>query len=444
MSINTSKILADMIITPGWIVTMAQPNAVLTECSVVVCNNKIEAIVPVAEARLKYATIDEYLLPDSVLMPGLINTHCHGAMNLLRGLADDLPLQQWLHEHIWPAEERWVCEEYISDGTNLAIAEMLLNGITCFADMYFFPDKIATCIRKSGMRAQVSFPVLDFPSAWARNADEYIHKGLELYDEYRNESLINIAFGPHATYTVSDAPLRRVFALAGELEAAIQIHVHETKLEVEEAIAADGIRPLDKLLDFGGLSSLTQCVHMTELNDSDIDILRQTGAHVIHCPRSNMKLASGFCPINKLMAADINVALGTDGSASNNSLNLFADMNMAALLGKALSGDPKAVNAEQALRLATINGAKALGLENSTGSIEVNKAADLIAVDMSTIASQPLYNPLSQLVYSDCSRQVSHVWVNGALLVDNGHLMTLDRNELLHKASYWQNKISSG
>jgi 5-methylthioadenosine/S-adenosylhomocysteine deaminase len=444
MSTHSSKILADLIITPGWIVTMTAPRTVLTECSVVICNGIIDAILPNAEAQLHYAAKNEYLLPDSILMPGLINTHCHGAMTLFRGLADDLPLQKWLEDYIWPAEERWVSEEFVSDGTDLAIAEMLLNGITCFADMYFFPDQIAASIRKSGIRAQVSFPVLDFPSAWARNADEYIHKGLELYDEYSSDALTDIAFGPHATYTVSDDALHKIFALAGELEAAIQIHLHETEIEVAGAVAKDGLRPLDKLLDFGGLSTLTQCVHMTQLNDSDIDILGRTGAHVLHCPRSNMKLASGFCPTNKLIAADINVALGTDGSASNNGLNLFAEMNMAALINKGLSGDPEVINAEQALRLATINGAKALGLAEKTGSIEVSKAADLIAIDMSNIASQPLYNPLSHLVYTDCARQVSHVWVNGELLVNEGQLTTLDRKDLLARASYWQTKINRG
>ncbi len=422
---------------------MAEPNKVLTSCSVVVHAQKIAAVLPTAEARLRYSASIEHLLPDTVLMPGLVNTHGHGAMSLLRGFADDISLQPWLNDHIWPAEESWVSEEFVRDGSELAMAEMLLSGTTCFSDMYFFPDQIAASVRKAGMRAQIAFPVIEFPSAWARNADEYIHKGLGVYDDCKNDGLVDVAFGPHATYTVSDESLSKVVSLAGELDAAIHIHLHETRQEIEDAIAQDGRRPLEKLKQFGALTPLTQCAHMVHIDDTDIATVQETGAHVLYCPHSNMKLGSGFCPTVELLDAGINVALGTDGAASNNSLNLFAAVNLAALIAKGRSGDARVMNAEQALRMATLNGAKALGREDQVGSIEVGKQADLIAIDMATIQSQPLYNPLSQLVYSDCARQLSHLWVNGEALVAKGKLQTLDQQEILAKARYWQQKIGS-
>ena len=438
---QTGKTEADLIINPDWVVTMTQPNHVLTECSVVICDSKIAAVLPREEAKLRFTTATEYRLPNTVLMPGLVNTHGHGAMSLLRGYADDLPLHEWLSEHIWPVEERWVSEEFVRDGTNLAIAEMLLSGTTCFSDMYFFPDQVAASVRKAGIRAQITFPVVEFPSAWARDAEEYIHKGLRLYDDCKNDLLVNVAFGPHAIYTVADETLHKVVALAGELDAAIQIHLHETAQEVEEAITNDGCRPLDKLHRYGALTPLTQCVHMTQVSESDMVILQQTGAHVLHCPQSNMKLGSGFCPTTKLLDAGVNVALGTDGAASNNSLNLFAAMNLSALIAKGFTGNAAAINAEQALRMATINGARALGRADDFGTVEAGKFADLIAIDMSTIQTQPLYNPISQLVYTDGARQVSHVWVNGNMLVADGKLQSLDQDEILNKARYWQHKI---
>ncbi len=435
---------ADLIISPGWIVPMKPLDSVLTGCSVVIRDQRITAVLPTDEARLRFSADREYSLPDALLMPGLINTHSHSAMSLLRGFADDMPLHQWLNDHIWPTEGRWVSDEFVRDGTELAMAEMLLSGITCFADMYFFPDQVARTLRKTGMRGQVTFPILEFPSAWARDADEYIHKGLSLYDECKSDTLINVAFGPHAPYTVGDEALRKVVALAGELDAGIQIHLHETAQEIDDALAADGRRPLDRLLQLGALSPLTQCVHMTQVNEADIATLQRTGAHVLHCPQSNMKLGNGFCPTSQLLAAGVNVALGTDGAASNNSLNLFAAMNLAALIAKGATGDATAVSATQALAMATCNGAKALGMDDQIGTIEAGMAADLIAINMSSLYSQPLYNPLSQLIYTDCARQVSHVWVNGRLLVNDGVLQTMDQREIISKAKYWQDKITGG
>ena len=440
--INETHVV-DCLINPGWIIPMIPGGKVLSDCSVAIHEGRIAAILPEREARRRFHGAEEYQLPSCALMPGLVNTHGHGAMSLLRGLADDLPLHTWLNDHIWPTEGRWVSEEFVRDGTELAIAEMLLTGTTLFSDMYFFPDQVVAAARRAGIKAQVAFPILEFPTAWARDAEEYIHKGLALYDDLRNDAQISIAFGPHAPYTVADKTFQKIVSLAGELDAAIHIHLHETADEVETALAREGHRPLDKLLNFGALGPQTQCAHMTQISGSDLEALQRTGAHVLHCPHSNMKLASGFCPTQDLLNAGVNVALGTDGAASNNGLSLFSAMSLASLIAKGQTGDPSALDAPQSLAMATINGARALDREAETGSIEIGKAADLIAVDLSALHSQPLYNPLSQLVYTDCSRQVSHVWVNGRLLVAEGKLLTLDHDQLIDKARYWQRKISS-
>lgn len=432
---------ANLLLTPGWIVSDAGSEKVLRGCSVVVNEGKIAAVLPTDEARARYSCDEEYHLPDSIVMPGLVNCHGHAAMSLLRGFADDLALQAWLNEHIWPAEAQHVSADFVRDGSELAIAEMLLNGITCFADMYFFPDQVAAAMRKSGIRGQLAFPVLNFPSAWASDADEYIHKGIELYDECKNDALINVAFGPHATYTVTDPALHSIVSLAGELDAPIQIHLHETAAEIDDALTEDGRRPLAKLHDLGMLSPLTQCVHMTQLSSADIETLVTTGAHVIHCPQSNLKLGSGICPVPTLLDAGVNVALGTDSAASNNGLNIFAEMATATLLAKGVTGNPEALSASQTLALATSNGTTALGIAGQVGSITAGKAADMIAINMASIFALPLYNPLSQLVYTDSARRVSHVWVNGQLLVREGELLTLDTDAILGKTRYWQNAI---
>ena len=360
----------------------------------------------------------------------------------MRGLADDLPLMEWLNQHIWPTEQRLVCDEFVAVGTELAIAEMLLSGTTCFSDMYFFPDIVAKVAHQQKMRAHLSVPVLEFPSAWASNADDYIQKGLSVKDNYRNHPLIQIGFGPHAPYTVSDASLTRIAVLANELDASIQIHLHETAQEISDATANNGLRPIQRLQTLNLLSPRLQCVHMTQINDDDMALLKEYGCHVIHCPESNLKLASGISPVTALLDAGINVALGTDGAASNNDLDMFGEMKTAALLAKGFSEDATALPAADALRMATLNGAKALGIDKITGSLEIGKAADMVAVNLDAVGLQPVFNPLSQLVYSHCGQQVSHVWVNGELLVNDRQLSHLDRNTLKTKVESWRVKIA--
>ncbi len=430
-----------LLIKARWIVPVVPENRVFTDCALAIHNGEIIALVPQAEADKRFHAEQTIHLNQHALLPGLVNAHGHAAMSLLRGYADDQPLQDWLEKHIWPAESRWVSEDFVRDGTELAMAEMIRTGTTCFADMYFFPEVAAQAARQAQMRAQISFPILDFPTPWGSGPDEYFAKGLALHDDFRASQLIRIGFGPHAPYTVADAALQKVATLAQELDAPVHIHLHETAREVTDSLAQYGKRPSQRLLELGLMSPLTQCVHMTQVEDIDLAILDQTGAQVIHCPESNLKLASGFCPVQKLLKAGINVALGTDGAASNNDLDMFGEMKTAALLGKAVAGDAAALDAHAALRMATLGGARALGLEDSIGSLEAGKAADVVAVDLGGLQSQPLYDPVSQLVYTS-GHKVSHAWVAGRSLLLSGQLQTLNERELLEKARHWREKIA--
>ncbi|WP_323814643.1 TRZ/ATZ family hydrolase [Cellvibrio sp. NN19] len=433
----------DLIIKARWIIPVVPENRVLENCALAIDKGRIEALIPQEEAERRFAAAETINLNSHALIPGLVNAHGHAAMSLLRGYADDQPLHTWLNDHIWPTESRWVGEEFVRDGTQLAMAEMIKSGTTCFADMYFFPEQAAQVCLEAKMRSQISFPIFDFGTAWGLGADDYFTKGLALHDSLRGSDHINIAFGPHAPYTVSDAPLQKIAVLAQEMDMPVQIHLHETAFEIEESLKQYGKRPSQRLMELGLLSSLTQCVHMTQIAESDINILQQTGAHVIHCPESNLKLASGFCPIDKLQKAGINVALGTDGAASNNDLDLFSELKTAALLAKAVAGDAAAVDAHTALHMATLNGAKALGMEEKIGSLEVGKFADITAIDLSGLGAQPLYNPASQLVYTHAGQAVTHVWVQGKALLSNRQLQTLDEREILGKANWWRKQIAA-
>jgi 5-methylthioadenosine/S-adenosylhomocysteine deaminase len=363
-------------------------------------------------------------------------------MTLMRGLADDLPLMTWLQEHIWPAEQKLVSAEFVQDGSLLACAEMLRGGTTCFNDMYFFAEETVRAVEQAGMRAVIGLIVIDFPSAWAQDADEYLRKGLELHDRLHNHGLITTAFAPHAPYSVSDEPLQRIATLAEELDIPIHMHVHETAEEVERAHSETGRRPLQRLDDLGLLNPRLLAVHMTQLDDKEIARCAETGVHVVHCPESNLKLASGFCPVQQLHEAGINVALGTDGAASNNDLDMWGEMRSAALLAKGVAADAMALPAERALRMATLDGARALGLEEEIGSLEIGKAADVIAVNLNDVSTQPVYHPLSQLVYATSREQVREVWVAGRHLLKDGQLTTLEADDLLGRARHWQTRIA--
>jgi 5-methylthioadenosine/S-adenosylhomocysteine deaminase len=429
------------IISARWLIPIEPRNTVLYDHSVVIENDLIADICPHAVAIRRYPNSSIIERHQHVLMPGLINSHTHAAMCLFRGLADDLPLNTWLRDHIWPAETKWVDPEFVKDGTRLAIAEMLLSGTSCFTDGYFFPDEAAKVSQEIGIRATIGLPVLDFPSPWAKDADEYFEKGIEAHDEIRALSLIESAFAPHAPYTISDESLMKVRTYADELNVPIHMHVHETAHEVSEAVHADGKRPLQRLDDLGLLNPRLTAVHMTQLTDAEVELVAAQGVHTVYCPSSNAKLASGQCRVNDLLSAGANVCLGTDGAASNNNLDMFVEMRTAALAGKLQAGDASALPAWQVLEMATINGAAAVNQQHIIGSIKVGKAADLIAIDMNSVATQPIYDPISQVVYSASREQVSDVWVNGDRLLNNKVLRDIDLPRLLKKCAGWGSKI---
>lgn len=431
----------DLIINARWVVPVIPQNAVLEHHSVVIHHGVIVALIPQQEAKQRYIATVEHHYPDHCILPGLINNHSHTPMSLFRGLADDLPLMTWLNDHIWPAEEHWVSDAFVEAGSELAIAEMIRGGTTCFSDMYFFPDTTGRIVDQSGIRAQLGMVIIDFPSAWAADIEEYLYKGQQLHDHYRRHDRITTAYTPHAPYTVSNETLEKVIINAEELDVPIHMHIHETAGEVSQSIEHYGVRPLERLKELGLLSPRLTAVHMTQLTEQEIDWCATHGVHIAHCPESNLKLASGFCPVAKLAQHGVNVTIGTDGAASNNDLDMFAEMRQTALLAKAVAQDASAVTAHTALEMATINAATALGLEEKTGSLEESKAADLIAVDMSAIESQPCYDIVSQLVYATGRDKVSDVWVQGKQLLKQRQLTTLNTSKIITKSQKWAQQI---
>ncbi len=431
----------DLLINSRWIIPIVPENRVFENCALAIDQQKIVGIYPQAEALSKFNPDSVVDLDDHVLMPGLVNAHGHAAMSLLRGYADDQPLEPWLEEHIWPVENRFLGEQFVADGTKLAMAEMIQTGTTCFADMYFFADSAAEQVRACGMRSQIGFTVFDFPTAGGKDPDDYIHQGLKLRDTYKDNDLIKIACAPHAPYTVGDETLRRIATYANELDMAVHIHCHETAKEIADSVHLYSCRPMQRLDDLGILLPQTQLVHMTQIDSDDIRLIQDNNCHVVHCPESNLKLASGFCPVAELMDAGINVALGTDGAASNNDLDLFGELKTAALLAKGVSGDASALDAHAALRMATLNGAKALGWQDQIGSLEAGKSADIIAVEINSLSQKPLYNPASQMVYTNAGSQVSHSWVAGKALMKERTLLTLNEAELIQTADQWRTQI---
>jgi 5-methylthioadenosine/S-adenosylhomocysteine deaminase len=432
---------ADLLLHSRWIVPVEPEGAVLQQHALVVRDGVIVDLCPSEAAERRWRAAEVHRLDRHVLIPGLINAHTHAAMTLFRGLADDLPLRDWLERHIWPAERRWASPEFVRDGVRLACAEMLRGGVTCFNDMYFFPDTVAAVATEAGMRAAVGLIVIDFPTPWAKDAHEYLSKGLAVHDALRSYPLIRTVLAPHAPYTVSDPTLRRVSVLAEELDLPIHMHLHETAHEVAEAMDRTGRRPLEHLAALGLLSPRLLAVHMTQLSPDEIEQIARFGVHVIHCPRSNLKLASGLCPVESLYRAGINVALGTDGAASNNSLDMFDEMRTAALLAKAVAADPCAVPAPRALRMATLNGAQALGIDAITGSLRPGKQADVVAVDLGALETQPVYDPLSQLVFATSREAVTDVWVAGRALLRDRKLQTLEPAAIVKAAQAWGARI---
>lgn len=436
-----AKTPCDLLIDARWLLPIAPENRVLEDASVAIAGDTVLALGPRAEMHAAHDARNTLSLPTHVLLPGLVNAHGHAAMSLLRGFAVDAPVEQWLHEHIWPLEARLVGEDFVHDGASLAVAEMIRGGTTCFSDMYFFPEATAAVARSAGVRCQVAFPIIQFANAWSRDSGEALHKGMALHDHYRGDPLIQVAFGPHAAYSVSRADLERIRTYADELDAGVHIHLHETAQEVRDANASEGMNWIEVLRDVGLLGPRLQAVHVTQVEAGDIELLAESQVHVVHCPRSNVKLASGVCPVAAMHDAGVNVALGSDGAASANSLDMLGEARLAGLLAKLQAGDPRVLPDPRTLEMATLGGARALGLEDRIGSLEPGKQADLVAVDLQAARFQPVFDPTVPLVHGEAGSAVSHVWVAGQALLTDGVLKTLDEASVLANAAAWQRRI---
>ena len=434
----------DTLIAPRWCIPVEPSGAVLDKHAVIVTDGKITDLLPLEKALKNYQPSVLVERPEHVLIPGLVNTHTHAAMTLLRGLADDLPLEVWLREGVWPAEKRWVSAEMVRDGTELAIAEMLSAGITCFSDQYFFPEIVAETAVDLDMRAMVGTPVVDVPTSWAHDAEEYLNKGSDLvHDPYAEHPLISTCFAPHSMSALSDEWFTKLRVMADQLDVPVQLHLHESALEIEASVARTGKRPCERLDELGLVNASLLAVHAVHLNDAEVARFAEAGVNIAHCPRSNLKLASGIAPIARYRAAGINVAIGTDGAASNNVLDVLSELRLAALLAKVSAGDAAAVSASEALFMGTLGGARALGLAETTGSIVAGKWADLACVDLSGLNSQPIYDAASQLVYTAESSQVTDVWVAGKHQLDNGKLAHINTDELLERSNEWRDRIAA-
>ncbi len=433
---------ADLILAPRWLLPMAPPAAVIEDQALVIAGGRIAALLPAGEARRRYPGAAWRDLPHHALLPGLINMHTHAAMCLMRGLADDLPLKVWLEKHIWPAEQQWVGAEYVRDGTALAVAEMIRGGVTCFNDNYFFPDQAAAVVQEAGMRAALGAPVIDVPTGWAASLDEYLERASQVHRATQASPLLRLTLAPHAPYTVNDTAFARLAELARELDARVHLHLHETASEVSHSLAIHGERPLARIARLGLLNDRLLAVHMTELTGDEIAHLAAAGVHVVHCPESNLKLASGICPVWELKEQGVNVTLGSDGAASNNDLDLWGEMRSAALLAKGFSGDPVALPAPAVLAMTTIDAARALGWDDEIGSLEPGKAADLCAVNLDHPATQPVHHVLSTLVYAAGRDQVSDVWVAGRPLLADGRFVSLDFAAIGGRAVYWRQRLA--
>lgn len=438
---NAQKI--DSLVKARWVLPIEPANTLLDNHAVAVDAGRIIDILPQDDADLRYQARSTTTLDDQILLPGLVNLHTHAAMALFRGLADDLALMDWLSNHIWPAEGRNVSEQFIYDGTLLACAEMLKGGVTCFNDMYFFPEQAGHAAIDAGMRAALGVVLIEFPTPYASDAQDYLRKGLAARDALKNQSLISFCMAPHAPYTVSDASFEQVGTLAEQLDLPIHLHLHETTHEIQEHVKQHGVRPLERIRRLGLLGPRLIAVHSVHLDDTEIAMLAAQGASVAHCPASNLKLASGFARIADLQRAKVNVGVGTDGAASNNRLDLLGELRLAALVSKAISGDARTLDAHAAIRMATLNGAKALGLDNNIGTLERGKYADMIAVNLAdSVELAPCYDPVSHLVYVAGREHVTNVWVQGRHVVADRQLTSCDKERMLARARSWQRQIA--
>ncbi len=432
---------ADLRIDPQWIIPVDPPGQALEAHALIVRDGRILDILPIHEADVRYQVSEHRRLPGHALIPGLINLHTHAAMSLMRGYADDRPLMEWLQDHIWPTEKRWVSPDFVHDGTRLACLEMLEGGITCFNDMYFFPEASLEAATQAGQRIASGLIVLDFPTTWATDPDAYLQQGLAVRDRWLDNPLAHFCLAPHAPYSVSDRSFEKITTYSAQLDLPIHIHLHETLDEIEQSLERYHLRPLERLHRLGLVGPQLIAVHAVHLNPDEQALLAEHGAAIAHCPSSNLKLASGIAPIAPMLAHGLTVGLGTDGAASNNRLDLWEEMRLAALLAKGTTGQAEVVPAHQALAMATIHGARALGLDDRIGSLAIGKEADLVAIDLSGPETQPCFDPISQLVYSAGRAQVSTVWVAGRAVVRDHRALTIDREALLARTHYWRERL---
>lgn len=437
----TNPRTVDFVVEPEWILPIEPAGLLLTGHALAVRDGRIEALLPTDQMRAQFSCRETFRLPGQLLMPGLVNLHCHSAMSLLRGYADDLPLMRWLQERIWPAEGALAGKEFVATGSKLAALEMLRGGTTCVNDMYFFPEETAKAMAGIGMRATLGMIVIDFPTAYAQSGDDYLAKGLQTRDDYADNALLSFCLAPHAPYTVSDPLLQRISELSAQLDVPIHIHMHETEQEIADEVVRTGMRPVDRLDRLGIIGPRTIAVHAVHLSDTEMALLARRGAHLAHCPTSNLKLGSGIANVPAWERHGITWGLGTDGAASNNRLDAWQELRHAALLAKGRSHDASALTAHRVLSAATLGGAKALGLDSKIGSLLPGKAADMIAVRLDEWIYQPCYDPVSHLVYVTGREQVSHVWVAGELLMANGVLSCANLTEVLAEAEFWRQKL---
>ncbi len=439
----TTPTTVDLQIEARWVIPVEPQGVVFESHAVVVNADRVLAILPIAEARQRFAPRERVELGEHALIPGLVNAHTHNPMTLMRGLADDVPFMVWLREHVWPAEAKVMGPEFVRDGVELAIAEMIRGGTTCCNENYFFPDVQAATYVKHGFRSMIGLPVIEFPTPWAQSRDEYFDKALIVHDDLRGEPLIGTAFAPHAPYTVSDESFERIHLLSNQLDLPVHLHLHETADEISDSLRDFGMRPFARIKQIGLVNERLIAVHMTQLTEAEIHDCAAQGVSIVHNVESNMKLLSGFCPAEAIRRAGVNLAIGTDGCASNNDLDLFGEMRSAALVGKMIANDAAAMSAASVLRAATMGSARALGWQDRIGSIEVGKQADLTAVNLGTIESQPIYNVVSQLIYAAGRHQVSDVWIAGVRKLRNRELTGMDTAEILTKARRWRDRIAT-
>lgn len=442
MTTDTIPDSCDLLIEAGFVIPVEPHGIVLEDHAVAVQGSTIVAILPTSQARQRFEPAETVSRPQAALVPGLVNAHAHNPMTLLRGIADDLPLKVWLQQHIWPIEGAVMGPDYVGDGVTLAIAEMLRGGTTCVNENYFFPDVQAATYKRHGFRARVGLPVIDFPSAWAKSDDEYFDRAGEVHDQWRGDPLVATAFAPHAPYTVDDANFERVRMLADQLDVPVHLHLHETAQEVQQSVEEHGQRPIARLDRLGLVNDRLIAVHMTQLTEAEIHLCAERGVSVVHCPESNLKLASGFCPACALQRAGVTLAIGTDGAASNNDLDMFGETRTAAILAKAVAGDAAGFDAFTALRAATLAGAKAIGLDHLVGSIQPGKQADLACIDLSALETQPLHHVVSQIVYATGRHQVSDVWIAGQRKLRDRVLVDMDEAGIAANARQWRERIA--